>query len=98
VAGAKFLVTDQMPDERRKTRIKRPASHTTLDGELVIPRGGDGLQEGVEEVESSLLETTGDGPELGARTEKAATDLHGFSRIKSEEKRSPYAADFADFR
>ncbi len=53
VAGAKLLSVYQMPDERRKTRIKRPASHTTLDGALFIARGGDGLQEGVYEVESS---------------------------------------------
>ena len=32
--------------------IKRPASHTTLDGSLFIARGRDGLQEVVYEVES----------------------------------------------
>jgi len=45
--GRNCSVTDQMPDERRKTRIKRPASHTTLDGSFLIPRGVERLQEGV---------------------------------------------------
>jgi len=52
VAGAKLLVTDQMPDERREIRLKRPASHTTLDGSFLIPRAVEKMQGGVDEIES----------------------------------------------
>src|SRR5271170_2360715 len=67
-----------MPDERREIRLKRPASHTTLDGSFLIPRGVEGLQGDVDEVESTLG--------LKFVQEKAATDLHGFSRIESREQ------------
>ena len=70
--GRNCSVTDQMPDERRKTRIKRPASHTTLDGSFLIPRCVEALQENVYEVESIRV--------CGKRQ---ATDFHGPTRISS---------------
>jgi hypothetical protein len=85
VAGAKLLVTDQMPDERRKTRIKRPASHTTLDGSLFIPRVLERLQGDVDEVESWGLS--------GQGRPRICTDLHG---SKSESYRRGFTRIFAD--
>ena len=41
VAGANSrinLLLCLMPDERREIRLKRPASHTALDGSIVIAR------------------------------------------------------------
>jgi len=88
VAGAKLLVTDQMPDERRKTRIKRPASHTTLDGSLFIACGGEEMQEDVDDVESGGLGSKGR-PEfarifMDQSQNRIAADSRGFSRIKGE--------------
>jgi hypothetical protein len=41
-----------MPDERREIRLKRPASHTTLDGVIVIARGWGKVQGNVYKFEA----------------------------------------------